>query len=195
MSERRRIRTPEEFEALAAPEERTVWRVCYRLLGNAADAEDAVQETMLRAWQHRSRFQGESSVRTWLCSIAVHWCMDRLRQRKRRPQVSLDTLREDGYDPESREPLPQEEVERRDRRERLRQALGELEEDQRVPLVLYAQEQWSYEEIAAALSLPVGTVKSRISRAREKICLRMRAEEGNPAGSPASNKSERRERS
>ena len=179
---------PAAFEALVTPHEQMLWRVCWRMLGEAEEARDALQETMVKAWRSLPDFQGGGLV-SWLYTIAVHTCQDMLRKRKARPAVSLDSLSEEGYDPPAREEGPAEALERSDRREAVRRALAMLPEDQRVPLVLFAAEGKRYEEIAAITGLPLGTVKSRVSRARDRLraLLETFAQAGNNSGEAASN--------
>ncbi|MBR6028998.1 MAG: sigma-70 family RNA polymerase sigma factor [Clostridia bacterium] len=174
------------FEMLVTTHEQTVWRVCWQMLGNSEDAADALQQTMLRAWQGIGSFRGEATLGTWLYRIAVSVCLDALRRRKARPQVSMDQLREeDGFDPPSREAGPEQALEQKEDREAVREALNSLSDEQRVPLTLFAVDQRPYEEIAELLSLPVGTVKSRISRGRMQLAKILR-ENGNYPGAAAS---------
>lgn len=175
------------FEALVTPHEQMLWRVCWRTLGDAEEARDALQETMLKAWRNLANFSGGGLV-SWLYTIAVHTCQDMLRKRKVRPAVSLDGMAEEGYDPPDREEGPAEALERKDNREAVRKALGMLPEDQRVPLVLFAVEGKRYEDIAAITGMPVGTVKSRVSRARDRlrVLLAEMQRDGNNSGGPAS---------
>ena len=175
------------FEALVTPLEGMVWRVCFHMMGNTADAEDAAQDAMLRAWRGLPGYNGRAEFSSWLYRVAVTACLDALRRRKARPAASLDALGEAGFDPPDAAPLPEEAVLHHERQEDLRRALSRLPEDQRVPLVLYAVEGRPYEEIGELLGLPAGTVKSRISRAREKLS-ELFDENGNKSASAPSNK-------
>ena len=157
------------FERLVTPCEQTVWRVCWHYMGNQQDAQDCMQETMLRAWRAIRDFRGDSAVETWLYRIASTTCLDALRRRKTRQAESLEALREGGYEPPDSARGPEEEALRRDRHARLREALASLPEKLRLPLTLYALEDRPYEEIAGLLRVPVGTVKSRIARGREQL--------------------------
>ena len=182
------------FEALATPCEGMVWRVCWRLMGSREDAEDAAQNTMIKAWKKLPDFEGTSSFSTWLYRIATTTCLDALRRRKIRESVSMENLREGGFDPPSPEPGPDRVVEALDEKARLSLALGCLPDEQRVPLLMYCMEQKRYDEIAGLLDLPEGTVKSRISRGRIalKKALDSLPSPGNPAGWHASHLMERR---
>lgn len=175
------------FEQLATPCEAMVWRVCMRILRQEEDARDAVQDAMVSAWQKLGTFDGHSSFSTWLCAIAVHRCQDMLRRQKVRRAESVEELRDGGYEPPDRSPGPAEQVEAKERREAVRQALRALPEEQRVPLVLFCMEGKRYEEIAALTGVPVGTVKSRVARARER--LRELTEDGIRRNNPSSDAS------
>ncbi len=177
----------EAFIALVTPHEQAIWRLCYRLLGNRQDAEDAVQETMLRAWKRFDGFRGEAAVKSWLYRIAVNYCTDQLRLRSRRPvQESVEALSEQGFEPPTQEAMPERELEDSERRALVRQALDALSEEQRIPLILFAQEGMKYEDIANMLQVPSGTVKSRIARAREKLIETLHTEKRNySAGMPS----------
>ncbi|MBQ8093454.1 MAG: RNA polymerase sigma factor [Clostridia bacterium] len=156
------------FEHLITPYEQMVWRVCWQLMGNRYDAEDAAQITMIKAWKAVPQYRGDSAFSTWVYQIAVHTCMDELRKRDRiRPETQLfsetGNSSTDHLTPES-EVIVQESC------SEIRKALDQLDEDQKIPIVLYAIEEKTYDEISETLGIPSGTVKSRISRGRE--CLR-----------------------
>ena len=179
----------ETFIALVTPHEEAIWRLCCRLLGNPHDAEDAVQETMLRAWRQIESFRGEASVKSWLYRIAVNYCTDQLRIRARRPEtVSVEGLSERGFEPPAQTANPASEMESKDRREAVRHALECLSEEQRVPLILFAQEGMKYEAIAELLGIATGTVKSRIARARIRLIEILNPESGNKSGDEPSKK-------
>ena len=171
------------FEALATPCEPMLWALCWRMLGNREDARDALQEIMVKAWRAIGRFDGKSAVSTWLYRIGVNHCSDVLRRRRNRRTESLDSLREDtGFDPPAPEEGPEEALERKEKKEAIRRAIGEL------PPVLFALEHRSYEEIASLTGAWLGTVKSRIARARDKLAKMLR-EDGNIPPGDASKKS------
>ena len=180
------------FEALVTPYEAMIWRVCCRMLPQQEDARDALQDTMFRAWRAVAGFRGDSSVSTWLYRIAVSCCLDMLRRQKSRPASSLESMMEEnGYDPPAADPPPDAVLEAREDKETVRLAIQALPDEQRVPLLLSCVEGRSYEEIALLLSLPVGTVKSRIARARIHL-VKILKESGNFSGPPASKHDERR---
>ncbi len=158
----------EEFERLASQHERQVYAACYHMLGNREDAQDCAQETMLRAFRAFESFRGEASFGTWITRIAMNVCADELR--KRRNVYSLDTLREEsGLDIPDEGPGVYARLEEKERLRLLREALEKLPPDMRELIVLRDMQGRSYEEIGEIISAPLGTVKSRISRAREKL--------------------------
>lgn len=177
------------FEALVTPCEGMLWRLCWRMLGSEADAQDAMQEIMVKAWQALGRFDGKASVSTWLYRIGVNHCTDLLRKRRLRQAESLESLREEqGFDPVSPGENPAEALERKERNAAIRRAIDALPPEQRTPLVLFALERRSYEEIAALTGVELGTVKSRIARARGKLAQLLQGE-GNFSRAAASNQS------
>jgi len=147
------------------------YRVAYRLLGNEADALDAVQEAFVKALTHLPGFQGRSSFKTWLLRVVSNASLDLGRQRGRREAISFDAmgpkLREDS------EPLVQDaagrDLERADLRRLLQEALAELPKAQRQTFVLHAEAGLSYREVAGVLNISIGTVMSRLYYARQKL--------------------------
>jgi RNA polymerase sigma-70 factor (ECF subfamily) len=147
------------------------YRVAFRLLGNEADALDAVQEGFVKALTHLHGFQGRSSFKTWLLRVVSNAALDLGRQRGRRETVSLDATRaSDGQVPQL---LAEDEAGRRleqaDLRRLLDQALATLSEVQRQTFVLYADGELSYREVAEATGTSIGTVMSRLFYARQKL--------------------------
>lgn len=158
----------ERFEELAGQHERMLYLLCLRMTGSREDAQDCAQEALLRAYRAFDGFRGQSSARTWLYRVAYNTCLDFLR--RRREEYSLDALREAGLElPDDNTPRPGEALEREDMRRQIEYALTLLPEDQRAVLVLRDFQQLPYDEIAAVLDISEGTVKSRLSRAREKV--------------------------
>ncbi len=156
------------FKELAQRFERELYLTCYGILGHREDAADALQETMLRAWRGFHGFRGEAQWRTWFHRIAVNTSIDILRKRK--PDVSLNVLtEEDGFDPPDARVSVSGDLEAAERKRVLREAISRLDEKDRVLIILRDVRGLSYEELAAVLRLPLGTVKSRLKRAREKL--------------------------
>ena len=160
---------PAAFEALMAPHEEMLWRVCWHYTQHREDARDCVQEAMLKAWRALPQYRGDCSLETWLYRIAASCCLDLLRQQRRTPAASAEQLAEEGFDPPDPSPQPEEELQRRDERAELQNALAALPDDMRVALTMSAVEGRRYEDIAQVLGVAPGTVKSRISRARVRL--------------------------
>lgn len=160
--------TSDAFEKAAAACEKQVYSVCLYRMGNREDAMDCAQETMLRAHRGFSSFRGDASAATWFTRIAMNVCTDALR--KRQDVLSLDEMRqEEGFDPPDTAPGAYARLEQKERMTVLRESLQKLSEDARQLIILRDMRGMSYEEIAQTLSLPLGTVKSRMNRAREKL--------------------------
>lgn len=161
------------FEALVRQFQKPVYNLALRMAGNEDDAFDLAQEAFLRAWRGLKFFKGESSFSTWLYRLTSNVCIDFLRQKKRSKTVSLSFLDdEDGQhelDRPDPAPGPEDRAIRADDHERMERALNTLEPEYREVLTLCAIDGLSYIEIAEILEIPTGTVKSRISRAREKM--------------------------
>ena len=161
-------RKAEEFERLAGESERQVYAVCFHMMGNPQDAQDCAQEAMLRAFRAFDSFRRGASFSTWITRIAINVCTDELRKRKK--VVSLDAMREEaGFDLPDRAPTAYARLEEKERLRLLREGLSQLPDDMRQMIVLRDMRGMNYDEIAEALQLPLGTVKSRINRAREKL--------------------------
>jgi RNA polymerase sigma-70 factor (ECF subfamily) len=140
------------------------------MLGNAHDAEDAAQDVFLKAYQAMPRFEPGASLSTWLYRIAVNTCIDY----KRKPFLeSLFRRSDEGeeimIDMPSGEPSPERLAESKQMEQALQKSLGKLSQKLRTAIILKEIEGLSYEEIAEVLDISMGTVKSRISRAREEL--------------------------
>ena len=159
------------FEMLVTPHEQMLWRVCWHYTHHQEDAADCLQETMLKAWRGIKAYRGECSLSTWLYRIASTVCLDFLRKQKRLPETeSADELAEDeGFTPVDDSPTPDEAVIRAESADNVRAAIDALPADMRTVIILYALQGMQYEAIAEVTRTSVGTVKSRISRARQKI--------------------------
>ena len=161
------------FNDLVGAYESRVYNLCYRMLGSAEPAADATQDTFLSAYQALGRFRG-GSFKSWLLRIATNACYDQLRRRQRRPTVSLDQLMDDEEHPidfpsSDRESDPEDRALQNELSLEIQRALRGLPEDQRMALTLADIQGLSYDEIAEITQTSLGTVKSRISRARFKM--------------------------
>ncbi len=147
--------------------QRPVYNLCYRMLGDATEAEDAAQETFLRAYTKLDTYQQSRKFSSWLLSIASHYCIDRLR-RRRFQMVSWDDLPPWRWLPTT-EPQPEEVTLTRESQDALRDLLDELPSDYRAAIVLRYWHDMSYDEIADTLDTTVSAIKSRLFRARQMM--------------------------
>ena len=154
------------FSCLVETYERPVFNLCYRMLGNTQDAEDAAQETFLRAFQSLKRFEMGRSFSTWLLSISAHHCIDQLRKR-RFHMVSVEELPE----AELSEPTPGVEriFDQKNESGRIQKLLDILNPIDRAAVVMYYWYDYSYEEICDALSISMSALKSRMHRSRRTL--------------------------
>ncbi|MBQ9412064.1 MAG: sigma-70 family RNA polymerase sigma factor [Oscillospiraceae bacterium] len=161
------------FEPLVTENQNKVFHLALRLLGNEADAADAAQEAFLKAYTSLSGFRGDSRFSVWLYRLTNNVCLDMLRRQKRQSAVSLYT-EDDGEEAEltlpDGGPGPEELLLRAEDARLVRAAMDALPEDLRRILSLREIGGMSYEELAATLELEPGTVKSRLNRARKKLC-------------------------
>lgn len=142
------------------------------IVGSHDEAEDVVQESFVQAYLKLDTFQGNSKFFTWLYRIAFNNALSR--QRRRRPEMSIEQSRElSGHDPEDRTEAPDEPLLRDERVMLVHNGLQMLSEEHRHILVLREMEEMSYDEIAVLLSINIGTVRSRISRARNQLKIHL----------------------
>jgi RNA polymerase sigma-70 factor (ECF subfamily) len=153
-----------------------VHAVCRRIAGSSRDADDAAQEAMISIVRGLPRFDGRAQFSTWVYRIATNAALDELRRRRRRP--TLVAVDDEGRQPEAVDPLAERTVEASADRLSIDAALSDLPEDFRVAVVLRDVGDLDYAEIAEALDVPVGTVKSRIARGRSQLAAAL----GNRAG-------------
>ena len=162
-----------DFEKLVTAYEKNVYNIALRMVGDPDDAADMTQETFIKAYRALSSFRGDSKFSSWLYRIASNVCLDFLRSRSRHPQVSLSTVDEDDRAtfelPDMRQ-NPEEQLMKKLGMEAVRRGLEQLPEQQRQILVLRELGGLSYAELAHTLGLEEGTVKSRIFRARKRLC-------------------------
>ncbi len=179
------------FEAIVREYEKNVYNIALRMSGSREDALDISQEAFLKAYHALESFRGDSKFSVWLYRIVSNTCLDFLRERKRRAEVSLSVEDDEGESAQREIPdeslSPERLYERRSTREAVQRGLMSLPEDQRKILLLREIQGFSYEEIGRVLSLESGTVKSRIFRARRKLCEFL-AEDGNISLPSSSNR-------
>ena len=160
---------PEAFERLMEPLEQLVWRVCWHYTGNREAAEDCGQEAMIRIWRSLGSYRGDCALESWVYRIAANCCMDWLRKKKRDQSVSMEPMVEQGFDPADTSPGTAEQVVAKDERQRLREAISLLPDEQREALILTQLEKVPYERAAEMLGTTEGTVKSRVNRAKARL--------------------------
>ncbi len=154
------------FTNIVEAYQRPVFNLCYRMLGDPDEAEDAAQETFWRAYQALHRYDQKRPFPTWLLSIAAHYCIDQ--QRKRRiPIISMDLLPEEDA-PDSA-PVPEKVVSELEESSQIQRMLSTLGPQDRAAIILRYWYEFSEEEIAKSLSLSVSAVKSRLHRARKEL--------------------------
>ncbi len=180
----------EAFEKLMLAHEKAVFNLALRMTENREDAEDVSQEAFLKAYRSLSDFRGESKFSVWLYRIVSNVCLDFLRRKRRRPSASLTVEDDEGeevqWDVPDERYTPERLLERKLTQEAVRKGLAALPENQRKILLLREIKGLSYEEIGEVLDLDPGTVKSRIFRARKRLCAFLE-QDGNIPDSYTSN--------
>jgi RNA polymerase sigma-70 factor (ECF subfamily) len=162
------------FNELVLIYQHQVYNLAYRIMGDPASAADATQEAFISAFRHIGGFRGErsSSFKSWLMRIVSNGCYDELRRRKRRPATSLENF---DLDEDVNPALvnggeaPEERAERQEMAQLIQAGIQTLPPDQRIALVLSDVQGFSYQEIAQTIDVPLGTVKSRLARARGRL--------------------------
>lgn len=157
------------FNLLLGAHEKQMYAVAMRMCRNREDAQDCLQEAMLRTFRAIGSFKGQSSFSTWLYRITMNTCLDELRRRKNKKSTSLDGLLDVGWSPQDAGESPEKHAIMSETHAKLNAAIRELPDDMRAAIVLRDIHGLPYEEIAQALNVNVGTIKSRISRGREKL--------------------------
>jgi RNA polymerase sigma-70 factor (ECF subfamily) len=159
------------FSQLVEAYQRPVFNLCYRMLGDAAEAEDAAQETFIRAYTRLASYDPNRKFSSWILAIASHYCIDRLRQR-RMSLVAWDDLPTGSWLSDM-QPKPEEVVLHHETQRQVRELLNELPPDYRAVVALRYWHELSYEEIAETLHTTVPAIKSRLFRARQMMVSRV----------------------
>jgi len=162
----------DSFNALVLKYQDVMYRTALRILGQEALADDATQDAFISAYQHIGQFRG-GSLKAWLIRILINKCYDQIRHRQRTPAISLnENLTDDGESErlyvrlQDRVPSIEEYVEAAEQNESIQECLSKLPVNYRAILALVDIEEMSYDEASTILRIPVGTVKSRLARAR-----------------------------
>ena len=168
---------PAAFGEIVRRYQRVVYRTAYALTRSTADADDLAQETFVRAYRALARFRADEPLQPWLNRIATHLAFSLFRSRKRRPETPIEPLleagRQFGVDDD-----PAERVAETEHHARLSAAFAALKPEHQVILTLRVVHELSYEQIAGQLGIPVGTVMSRLSRARAELKTRLAGHRG-----------------
>ncbi len=159
------------FDDLMRRYEKKVYNFAFRLCGNYDEANDVASETFVRVYNALHNFRGDSSFITWLFRITTNVYLDERKRKRAHPHQSLEEMIELEETTVVRQiedpnPTPEQQIEARESVDLLQAAIDSLPEYQRMMIVMYHTESRSYEEIAVVLELPIGTVKSRLNRAR-----------------------------
>ena len=157
---------------------RSIYAVAYRLMGNHDDADDIAQETFVRAHAALARYDENYSFYTWLRTIATRLGLNEIEKRRRRQTSGGETFESAAETVHAAAPDPAEELAGEELRAALESALRALPAEYRAVLALRTFEDLSYEDIARVLEIPIGTVMSRLSRARTELKSRLRARTG-----------------
>lgn len=163
------------FNILVETYQSRVLNMAYGMLSNAEDANDAAQEVFIKIYRNIERFEEKSSLSTWIYRITVNVCNDMLRKRTRHaPTISLFSRGNNDDDEKPLEikdntPTPEERMEMTETQKEVRHALDELSDEFKTVITLYDLEGLSYDEISEILKCPVGTIKSRLNRARKAL--------------------------
>ena len=162
------------FETLVLDNQKNVYNLALKMLGSEEDAKDAAQETFLRAYRSLDSFHSDSRFSVWLYRTASNVCIDFLRRKKRRAEISMTFSNEEDGKSELEIPderfSPEAMLEKAERIRSLREGLQKLPEEYRRILTMREVGGMSYEELAQILELELGTVKSKLFRARKKLC-------------------------
>jgi RNA polymerase sigma-70 factor (ECF subfamily) len=160
------------FNQLIMAYQGTAYNVAYRVIGNSEAAADACQDAFLKAYRAIQQYQG-GSFKGWLLRIVTNTCYDHIRYKSRRPATSLEDLTENPDDHAetliSEEERPEDQVLRGELNDLIQLGINQLPEDQRIVIVLSDVQGLAYQEIAEIIDQPLGTIKSRLSRGRQRL--------------------------
>lgn len=165
------------FTTILENYQRAVYNLCYRMLGNSGDAEDAAQETFIRAYRALHRYDSNRKFSTWILSIATHYCIDQLRKR-RLQTISMDAVPY-LHVPDTN-PGPEGSMLLDERQQEVQDLLTNLSEVDRAAIVMRYWYEFSYDEIAETLGLTNSAVKSRLHRARRSLAKAAEAQATRP---------------
>ena len=160
------------FSELFALQEARVYRLALTILQNEQDAEDAVQDAYIRIFERIKHFKGDAAFQTWMTTIVVNLCRDKMRRNKVRRAISLDWIRN-----RAGEDNVVEEVSRRQNQQRIWSYVNQLDEKHRLPVILHYLERLSCDEVANVLGLRTSVVYSRLNTARKRLRHMMKTQD------------------
>ncbi|WP_153732346.1 RNA polymerase sigma factor SigW [Sporosarcina obsidiansis] len=167
----------EAFEEIVIHFQNRLYQVCYRMLNNAAEAEDIAQEAFVRAYVNLETYDQKRKFSTWLYRIATNLCIDRIRKKKPDYYLDAEVPGTEGLDMYSQiasdKELPEEEVEKMETKDRVQYEVSRLPDKYRTIIILRYMEDLQLQEIADILEMPLGTVKTRVHRGREALRQQM----------------------
>lgn len=162
------------FEVLVNQYQKSVYRISYRYVGSEEDAKDVTQEVFVKIYKNLSNFKFESKFSTWIYQIASNTAIDFLRKRKETYSIDAEIEEKDGamraeVPDHNKEDRPEEVLERKEQMDEIQRAITKLSSEHREVLILRAYGELSYDEMSEVLGVSLGTVKSRLKRARENM--------------------------
>ena len=165
----------QDFEKFILQYEKLIYNLAYRMMGNKQDAEDIFQESILKIYKNMNKCKEKENISSWICTVVHNTCIDELRRKKRRYTESIDSKLDFDDGSMMNKQLadntktPEEQLVNSELAEDIQKALNRLPADQKSLIVLRDIQGMSYEEISKNLKIPIGTVKSRINRGRERL--------------------------
>ena len=162
------------FRLLIERHQQHIFNLCYRMLRQFEEADDATQDTFLKAYRSLKQFRGDARLKTWLCQIARNECLNRLRHEN---MASLDQqlTTDHSFQTADSTPSPLELIEQRETQSIVHEAINKLPHQYRLVITLFHLNGLSYEEISQVMEIPMGTVKTHIFRARELLKSKLQA--------------------
>ena len=162
------------FRLLIERHQQHIFNLCYRMLRQFEEADDATQDTFLKAYRSLKQFRGDARLKTWLCQIARNECLNRLRHEN---MASLDQqlTTDHSFQIADSTPSPLELIEQRETQSIVHEAINKLPHQYRLVITLFHLNGLSYEEISQVMEIPMGTVKTHIFRARELLKSKLQA--------------------
>ena len=164
------------FEELLITYEKRIYNIAYRMMRNQSDAQDMAQEAIIKAYRNLHTFKGTCMFSSWVYRITVNTCLDEIRKRKKRNVLFMDAMDGEGAGFTDKAPLPEQMMESKEEYARILSAINALNEEYKTVIVLRDMQGFSYRDISQIIDCNIGTVKSRINRARNILKTVLRQE-------------------